>query len=172
MKTVLIALRAVFYMTGFIFFFGWLALRVRAWDRAFDTSLPAWLAIPGFILAASGGVLVLYCAGEFIARGRGTPAPFDAPRQFVAAGPYRFVRNPMYVGGLSLLAGFALYVHSISILMMSAVLFLAVHRCVVFYEEPTLKKMFGATYETYLRSVSRWLPGRGRPADAHAKKAF
>jgi protein-S-isoprenylcysteine O-methyltransferase Ste14 len=172
MKTIFIALRAVAYMTGFFFFFGWLALRVRTWDQAFDASLPAWLEIPGLILAVAGIVLALYCVGEFITRGRGTPAPFDAPREFVAAGPYRFVRNPMYVGGISLLAGFALYIHSISVLLMSVILFFVAHLFVVLYEEPVLKKTFGATYETYCRSVSRWLPGRGGPADAHAKKAF
>lgn len=172
MKTILIALRAIVYMTGFFFFFGWLALRVRTWDRAFEASLPAWLKIPGLVLAVAGGVLGLYCAGEFITRGRGTPAPFDAPRQFVAAGPYRFVRNPMYLGGLTLLAGFALYVHSISVLLMSMMLFFVVHLFVVFYEEPTLKRTFGATYETYCRSVSRWIPGRQKPAHADAKEAL
>lgn len=172
MKTLWIALRAIVYMTSFVYFFGWLALRARTLDPVFHVLLPAWLEIPGLILAMAGAWLALSCAGEFIARGRGTPAPFDAPRRFVAAGPYRFVRNPMYVGGLSLLAGFALYVHSISILVLSAVLFLAVHLFVVFYEEPTLKRTFGATYEAYLKSVSRWIPGRGKFADEHAKKAL
>ena len=57
--------------------------------------------------------------GIFVVRGRGTPAVFDAPREFVVVGPYKYVRNPMYIGALTLLIGFGLYQHSISILVFS-----------------------------------------------------
>lgn len=172
MKTLLIALRALVYMTGFILFFGWAALRVRAFDRRLGIQLPAGMEIPGLILAVAGAILGLLSAGAFITRGRGTPAPFDAPREFVALGPYQFVRNPMYIGGLTLLVGFALYEHSISILFLSLALFFVVHLFVVFYEEPTLRKKFAAPYEEYCKSVSRWLPRRPRPAKNHGPQAF
>jgi protein-S-isoprenylcysteine O-methyltransferase Ste14 len=170
MKTLLIALRAVIYMTGFFCVFGWLAFRARTFDPQMAFQLPAWLEVPGLILALPTAALGLFCAGEFIIRGRGTPAPFDAPREFVAAGPYGFVRNPMYVGGLLFLAGLALYWHSISILLMTLFLFAVVHAFVVFYEEPTLRKQFGATYQEYCRNVHRWLPRRPRPARPHGSK--
>lgn len=170
MKTLFIAARAIIYMTGFFFVFGLIALRVRAFDPGIGTRLPEWAAIPGLIVALPGAALGLFCAGEFITRGRGTPAPFDAPRVFVAAGPYRLVRNPMYVGGLSFLAGLSFYLHSISILTMSLVLLLVVHVMVVFYEEPTLRKQFGATYEEYCRNVHRWIPRWPSPAPPHGSR--
>jgi len=109
-----------------------------------------------------GGLLVLWCGGTFIGRGRGTPAVFDPPRVFVASGPYRFVRNPMYLGGLCLLAGFGLWLRSLSILLFAAVLILAFHLFVVCYEEPGLAKRFGESYISYKKRTNRWIP-KGPP---------
>ena len=158
MKTLFLALRSVLYMAGFLFFFGWIALRVRSLDRSFGVSLPAASEIPGAILLVIGATLGLACAGVFISRGRGTPAIFDAPRAFVAIGPYKYVRNPMYIGGLVLLIGFGLYERSISILFLALLLFPLVHLFVLFYEEPTLTRKFGSSYQEYRRAVRRWIP--------------
>ena len=158
MKTLFLALRSVIYMSGFLLFFGWIALLVRTFDQSFGVSLPAASEIPGAILVVVGAILVLACAGVFISRGRGTPAIFDAPRAFVAIGPYKYVRNPMYIGGLVLLIGFGLYERSISILFLTLPLFLLVHSFVLFYEEPTLRKMFGPDYANFYSHVPRWLP--------------
>ena len=157
-KSLPVAARALVYMSGFLLFFAWLALRVRALDRFLQVALPNGVEVLGVFLMFIGGILGLACVGTFIVRGKGTPAPFDAPREFVAVGPYRYTRNPMYVGGLLLLAGFGLYEHSVSILIMSLVLLAAVHLKVVFYEEPTLRKSFGASYEKYCKTTRRWLP--------------
>lgn len=145
-------------MSGFLLFFGWIALEVRALDQRLGISLPAAAEMPGAILMILGGILALACAGVFISYGRGTPAIFDAPRAFVALGPYRYVRNPMYIGGLMLLIGFAFYEHSISILVLALLFFVLVHLFVLFYEEPTLTRRFGSSYQEYLRAVSRWIP--------------
>jgi protein-S-isoprenylcysteine O-methyltransferase Ste14 len=161
-KSLPVALRAVVYVTGFLLFFAWLALRVRVLDRFLRVRLPEGVEILGAVLMVVGAVLALSCVGTFIIRGKGTPAPFDAPKEFVAAGPYRYVRNPMYVGGLVLLAGLGLYERSISILLMALLLLLVVHLLVVFYEEPTLRKSFGASYEEYCQNTRRWLPSPGR----------
>ena len=158
MKTLFLALRSVIYMSGFLLFFGWVALRVRALDQGFGLSLPAAAQIPGAILVFVGATLGLACAGIFISRGRGTPALFDAPRAFVAIGPYKYVRNPMYIGGLMLLIGFGFYERSISILFLALLLFLLVHLLVLFYEEPTLARTFGSSYQEYRRVVPRWIP--------------
>lgn len=158
MKTLLIAIRALIYMSAFVLFFGWVALAVRIYDRNFPPLLPQKSDFAGIIIGVLGVILVLACAGAFVVRGRGTPAVFDPPREFVALGPYKYVRNPMYIGGLTLLVGFGLYERSISILILSVFLFFALHLFVVFYEEPTLKEKFGATYKGYCNRVSRWLP--------------
>jgi protein-S-isoprenylcysteine O-methyltransferase Ste14 len=158
MKTIVVALRAFVYMTGFLILWGWVALRVRVFDRNLGISLPAGMKTLGFILLAVGGILALTCAGTFVRWGRGTPAPFDAPREFVAIGPYRYVRNPMYIGALTVLVGFGLYQRSPSILLLSLVLFLLVHLFVVLLEEPGLKARFGVTYGEYLKAVPRWVP--------------
>jgi protein-S-isoprenylcysteine O-methyltransferase Ste14 len=158
MKTLFLALRSVIYMSGFLLFFGWIALLVRAFDQSFGVSLPAAAEIPGAILVVVGATLVLACAGVFISRGRGTPAIFDAPRAFVAIGPYKYVRNPMYIGGLILLIGFGLYERSISILLLTLPLFLLFHLFVLLYEEPALTRKFGSSYEEYRRAVRRWIP--------------
>jgi protein-S-isoprenylcysteine O-methyltransferase Ste14 len=158
METLFIALRAVGYVAAFLFLFGWLALRVQAWDQSLRIELPPWTRMIGFAFLGLGATLVLACAGVFIARGRGTPAVFDPPRQFVAAGPYRFVRNPMYIGGVMLLAGFGFYQGSFAILLFALAALALFHLLVVFVEEPGLEQRFGGSYLAYKQSVNRWLP--------------
>jgi protein-S-isoprenylcysteine O-methyltransferase Ste14 len=161
MSTLLTALRALVFMAGFALLWGWAAWSVRSFDRSFGVALPAGAQAPGIILMAIGGALALLCAGAFVLRGRGTPAPFDAPREFVAAGPYQRVRNPMYIGGLAVLIGFGLWERSLSIVIFSLAWFVAAHLFVVGYEEPSLKRKFGATYEQYCRRTPRWIPKLG-----------
>ena len=158
MKTLFLVLRSAVYMSGFLLLFGWLAMFVRTFDRSFGVTLSAGAEVPGAILGVAGATLGLACAAVFISRGRGTPAIFDAPRVFVAMGPYKYVRNPMYIGGLLLLIGFGLYERSISILFLALLLFPLVHLFVVFYEEPTLTRKFGSSYQEYRGAVRRWIP--------------
>src|SRR5262249_7299944 len=80
------------------------------------------------------------------------------PREFAATGPFRFVRNPMSLGGVVLLAGIALWQRSALGLGLAAVLFLVFHLVVVYLEEPGLEKRFGDSYREYRRNVRRWLP--------------
>jgi len=107
---------------------------------------------------AVGGILVITCAAIFVLRGRGTPAIFDPPKEFVALGPYKFVRNPMYIGGFILLVGFGLYQNSASILLLSLLLALLIHLFVLAIEEQGLEKRFGRSYLEYKKSVNRWIP--------------
>ncbi len=160
MQRVLVALRAALYMTAFVLLWGWLALAVRRFDHQLADPLPGWLQRVGLPLMVLGGSLALACAAVFVVRGGGTPAPFDAPRHFVAIGPYRWTRNPMYVGGLILLLGFALWLRSPAVVLLTVGAWGLVHLFVVTYEEPTLRRMFGATYEDYCGRVSRWVPRR------------
>jgi protein-S-isoprenylcysteine O-methyltransferase Ste14 len=154
-KTLFIAVRALTAMLLFIWLWAWVALGLRRYDRL---QLPEWsptLAVP---IAIAGAALCIACVSTFVVVGRGTPAPFDPPRQFVAVGPYRYVRNPMYIGGAILLAGFALYLRSGAALLFCLPWLVLFHIFVLAYEEPTLRGKFGASYEAYCRNVNRWIP--------------
>lgn len=123
---------------------------------------PAEVGLPqviGLLLVAAGGGLALWCVLAFALMGRGTPAPFDPPRRLVVEGPYRFVRNPMYVGAAVAPAG-ALFFVSATLAAFAALIVLIAHLVVVVYEEPTLRRTFGPEYEAYCRRVRRWLPRR------------
>ena len=112
----------------------------------------------GWLLIAAGAAGYLRCALDFAFRGHGTPFPLDAPRRFVATGPYRYVRNPMYVSVGTAIAG-EVCVYQAPILLVYVVVFWAlVHAFVLLYEEPALRRKFGTEYEEYLRRVPRWLP--------------
>jgi len=158
LKTLFSLLRSLIYVPAFILFFGWIALSVRVYDERIGLILPLWTRPFGIVLMTLGGTLDLICVLVFIIRGKGTPAVFDPPVEFVAIGPYKYVRNPMYIGGFILLIGFGLFHHSISILILSTVLMFLFHLFVVFVEEPGLEKRFGKGYIEYKNSVNRWLP--------------
>jgi protein-S-isoprenylcysteine O-methyltransferase Ste14 len=145
-------------MAAFILFFGWFALRVQPFDDLLKVPLPRWIAVAGTIVGTIGAVIVFACAGVFVWRGRGTPAIFDPPREFVATGPYKFVRNPMYIGGFLLLVGLGLDRQSPAILLYSIAIFVLFHLYVVFIEEPGLESRFGESYFAYKQAVNRWLP--------------
>lgn len=151
---------------------------VSLWTRF----VPRWIAGPqafdsprhaGWIFATPGAAIVLACVWQFAWRWLGTPAPFDPPRHLVVSGPYRWVRNPMYLGMGIVLIGERLVFPNITRLMLVTALILwgAVTIFVIAYEEPTLRGMFGADYETYCRHVHRWIP-RLRPwySDAHLER--
>ena len=156
--TVFIALRAVLFAGAFLLFWLWVALRIQTLDRYFGASLPAWTVVLGLLAIVGGASLVVTCIVLFIVQGQGTPAPFDAPKKFVAVGPYRIIRNPMYIGGLLLLAGFGLFQHSKAILLFCPVWLLGTHLFVTLYEEPVLTEKFGTYYLGYCRAVPRWIP--------------
>jgi len=154
--------RTVVYMAGFFVLWAWMVISVRRFDAVIGLPLPAWLAPLGRLAMLAGGVIAIACSASFAWRGHGTPVPFDPPVEFVASGPYRWVRNPMYVGGALILAGYALAVRSPAVLAMTAVLLSITHGFVVLVEEPGLRARFGASYADYTRSVNRWVPRRPR----------
>lgn len=120
-----------------------------------ETGLLAYLAFPLWLI---GGVILLWSFWNFLIQGRGTPAPIDPPKELVVAGFYRYVRNPMYFGVLMILIGHFLWFGFWWLLAYTAFAFLITHLFVTSYEEPTLKKKFGAAYEDYLKKVPRWIP--------------
>lgn len=120
-----------------------------------QTGFLSYLALP---LWLTGIATLLWCFWDFLVKGRGTPAPIAPPKELVVAGLYNYVRNPMYVGVLLVIIGHFLWFGYWNFLIHAAVVFTAFHTFVAFYEEPNLKKRFGATYEAYLRRVPRWIP--------------
>lgn len=158
MRMLFDAIRAAIYAAGFILLWAYAALWVRRYDAALGVSLPSWLLIVGIACMVVGAPIALSCIIAFVVRGHGTPAPFDAPRELVAAGPYRWVRNPMYLGAGMIVVGYGFYVRSFSVLLLAVAMWISVHLFVCFYEEPTLRANFNGSYEDYCRTVSRWLP--------------
>ena len=112
----------------------------------------------GILPVAAGALALVWCAWEFFSTGLGTPAPIDPPKVLVAKGLYRFVRNPMYVTIGLILTGEAVLFESSRLMAYAIFAGLAFHLYVVFYEEPTLKRKFGARYIEYCQTVPRWIP--------------
>lgn len=150
-------LRGIVYSAAFVWLWTWLAISVRSLDARLPVSLPNWLRPPGFVLASAGAFLTVSCIVTFVTKGRGTPAPFDPPREFVASGPYRYVRNPMYLGAAAVILGAGLAFSSPSIVMLAFAFLMTMHLFVVVHEEPTLTAKFGVSYQQYRSSVHRWL---------------
>jgi len=148
-----LAVGAAFFALWFWLLPGWLGFDVAAVRKARWRWIGAVPSVLGFSVA-------LRCIWDFGRTGRGTPAPIVPPQRLVVVGFYRYVRNPMYVGfflgwtGLWVVFGQA----SRGALVILLVAMAAVALFVKFYEEPTLRKMFGSDYEEYCRNVPRWIP--------------
>jgi len=121
----------------------------------FDFGAFRYLALPFWLAGAAG---MIWCFWDFTFKGKGTPAPIDPPKELVNSGPYRYVRNPMYVSGVIALLGWLIWSPSRSLILASLLFFVAAHLFVTLYEEPHLRKTFGAVYEEYYKSVPRWIP--------------
>jgi protein-S-isoprenylcysteine O-methyltransferase Ste14 len=125
------------------------------------------LALAG---AIAGAGMVIWVSFAFVRQGHGTPIPVDPPTTFVASGLFRYVRNPMYFGALLVLASEVIFFRSVAILVFGFFLWLALHSFLVIWEEPQLKRRFGATYLEYVATTPRWFPRiprgstRGDPA--------
>jgi len=152
-------MRAVTYATLFVgFLLVFVPGRVLEWSGVRRPATLGLTQVLGLAVVVVGGAVALWCILTFVFVGKGTPAPFDPPRRLVVRGPYRFVRNPMYIGAALALAGAALFYGSWPLLAYTAAFLLITQLFVLLYEEPTLRRMFGAEYEEYCRRVERWLP--------------
>ena len=144
---------AGFFALWFWLLPGWLGLRVEM----AGVGRWRWLAAVPSVL---GFAVALRCVWDFGWTGRGTPAPVAPPRRLVVVGLYRYVRNPMYLGFAAGWIGlWVVFGHPEPVLIaVVAAVALGVHLFVVFYEEPTLHRKFGADYDAYRRNVRRWWP--------------
>ena len=136
---------------------GTVGVYLPQWLKSDAVQLPFHLRAAGLALFACGVAIYFWCAWDFVSKGLGTPLPIDAPRVLVVKGLYRFTRNPMYVGVLSVILGQASYYGSLRVARYAGVVLAGFYLFVLFYEEPTLRKLFGEQYEEYCRKVPRWL---------------
>ena len=123
---------------------------------------PLALRILGVALLLVGGALVVETTARFALQGRGTPAPWAPPERFVERGSYRFVRSPMYLGVILLILGQALLLGREILYAWAVVAWVIFELSLVTWEEPQLRRRFGASYDDYRRRVKRWLPTRPR----------
>ncbi|MGA3032935.1 MAG: isoprenylcysteine carboxylmethyltransferase family protein [Terracidiphilus sp.] len=154
-----VLMRTITYATLFIgFVLVYLPARLLAWAGIVRPAELAWPQMIGLILGSLGAVLALWCVVAFAWIGKGTPAPFDPPRRLVIRGPYRFVRNPMYLGAALAVSGAALFYKAFPLVIFVCGFLVITHLFVVVYEEPTLRRTFGPEYESYCHRVRRWWP--------------
>lgn len=112
----------------------------------------------GIVLILAGGPGLVDSFARFALQGLGTPAPIAPTRHLVVTGLYRYVRNPMYVAVVAVILGQAILFGDLRLAIYGALFWLVCHLFVAAYEEPTLKRTFGAEYETFRANVPRWIP--------------
>ena len=119
---------------------------------------PMSLRVLAWLLIVIGLVPLAESIARFMWVGRGTLVPFAPTETLVISGFYRHVRNPMYVGVLAGVAGQMILFHSFALAAYAVLLALGFHLFVTRYEEPTLRRRYGAHYDAFCRSVPRWIP--------------
>jgi protein-S-isoprenylcysteine O-methyltransferase Ste14 len=159
MRHVIVVLKTLFMAACAVVIFGFITRQLRGLDQYVPVSLPSWMAVGGIVLMIAGAILAFICFRLFARAGALTPGPgFPNPSVFISWGPYKFVRNPMAKGGLTVLAGWGFYQLSPSILLFALSMAALMHFFVVHVEEPKLERQFGQSYRDYTSQVGRWLP--------------
>jgi protein-S-isoprenylcysteine O-methyltransferase Ste14 len=138
---------------------GWVAVYFPAWITRWQVAQQGW----GWWLVAAGMIAVgLVPLGESVVRfvrvGRGTLAPVVPTERLVVSGFYRYVRNPMYLGVLMLIAGQGVLFRSQALWGYLGYVAIGFHLFVLVYEEPTLRGKYGYEYDEFCRNVPRWVP--------------
>jgi protein-S-isoprenylcysteine O-methyltransferase Ste14 len=125
-------------------------------DRSFTHN--TFFLVVGFLMVGMGMGIYVWTVWDFASFGRGTPLPADAPKRLVVRGLYRFIRNPMYLGVILVILGWAGFFANRRLLVYALGVWTAIHLFIIYYEEPKLATLFGGEYEIYCRSVGRWVP--------------
>ncbi len=136
-----------------------LPLALWSFTREFLTFRFGAYRFLGFIPLALGAAFTLWATVYLPLFGKGTPAHSDPPKKLVTTGPFKYTRNPMYLGAILTLIGQAVILESPIIFLLAVLMWLLFYLLVAYYEEPDLRKRFGQAYEEYSMTVPRWLPG-------------
>ena len=120
-----------------------------------QSGLVSWL---GGAMIAVGALIYFRCAWEFAVRGLGTPAPIAPTQYLVTTALHRYVRNPIYLGVALAIVGQGVLYRNLHVVEYAGIMLLTAHTFVVLYEEPTLHRQFGDSYDEYRIRVPRWIP--------------
>jgi protein-S-isoprenylcysteine O-methyltransferase Ste14 len=110
----------------------------------------------GAAVAAAGIALIISARLHFLRTGQ-SPIPWKPTPELIVGGPYRFTRNPMYVGAMLITVGLGIALDAVLASLAAPVALAVVHFIAVRPEERYLRDKFGAPYEEYLRRVRRYL---------------
>jgi protein-S-isoprenylcysteine O-methyltransferase Ste14 len=132
------------------------AMTDTRWPASTDTALAGHIA--GVVIFLAGLALFAWCLSLFASVGQGTLAPWDPTRRLIAVGPYRYMRNPMITGVLTMLIGEALFHGSRAVAIWAGTFVVINQVYFILLEEPGLERRFGAAYLEYKSAVPRWIP--------------
>jgi len=104
-----------------------------------------------------GGIVMAVIADRLFARCETTIYPFAEPSVLVVEGPFRYTRNPMYLGLILALIGLALLLGTLTPWLVIVPFGLILDRTFVRYEQRTMQERFGDDYRAYMQRVRRWL---------------
>ena len=149
---------AVFFFAAPVVVAGLAPWLITRWEWQEVAGWYAAVRVVGVVLIVAGAAVVIDSFVRFVREGHGTPAPVAAPDELVVGGMYRYVRNPMYVGVVAALLGQAMLLTNWWLLAYAAAAWLVTTAFVMVYEEPELKRRFGAQYDAYRQGVGRWIP--------------
>ena len=141
---------------------GYVPWRISRWQVGTPLLGTVAFRVIGGLLVFAGLPVLLDSFARFALQGLGTPAPIFPTRHLVVSGLFRYVRNPMYVGVVSLILGQGLFFGSVRVLAYGVAVWVGFYLFVLIYEEPTLRNNFGLEYEEFCANVPRWIP-RLRP---------
>ncbi len=126
-----------------------------------STPIAPWRYL-GLLMILGGAVPLADSIIRFVREGQGTPEPLHPTETLVVSGFYRYVRNPMYIGVLSMIFGQAVFFANLHVAAYGACGWVVMEVFVLFYEEPFLRRRYGSQFEAFCDQVPRWLP-RLRP---------
>jgi protein-S-isoprenylcysteine O-methyltransferase Ste14 len=153
------AVRTALYALVFLgLVLGYLPWQVLRLDALIGDYVGTLLQYGGVLLFLMGALVLFSGAYYLVARGEGTPLPFDPPKRMVVAGPYAYIQHPMALGLLLIAFAEALWLASPSLVIYALLLTVLLNVYILYIEEPGLARRFGEDYRTYQAATPRWIP--------------